>query len=135
MCVYLQIAVVKKSKKKSSIVRYRHNMAQPHPERTTNPLANRLINEEKEALQILQARVEAMRAQVQALEARVSELGTAAQTMPEDLGDWQEAPLRVQGLVTRIRQTHALALEVSALSIPPTGHDPSANAIMPPQMP
>lgn len=77
--------------------------------------ARSITKEEEEALSELEAKVNALRENVLSLEARVTELGTAALTMPEDLGDWTDAPPRVSGLITRIMQTHVLSVQVVSL--------------------
>lgn len=90
-------------------------MADPSAQLKLNPLATTLIEQEEASLQHLQAQVDAARIQVQNLENQVASLKENAKTMPEDLGDWSHAPLRIQGLVTRIRQTHQLAQQVRTL--------------------
>lgn len=74
-----------------------------------------LIAAEEVALTELESKVNALRNNVLSLEARVAELGDDALTMPEDLGDWSEAPPRVSGLVVRIVQTYKLAVQVASL--------------------
>lgn len=74
-----------------------------------------LIAAEEVALTELESEVNELRDNVLSLEARVAELGDGALTMPEDLGDWSEAPPRVSGLVVRIVQTYQLAVQVASL--------------------
>ncbi|CAN8075887.1 unnamed protein product [Agarophyton chilense] len=42
-------------------------------------------------------------------------LGDSALTMPEDLGEWEDANPRISGLVNRIRQTYHLSEQVQSL--------------------
>lgn len=82
--------------------------APPHP-------ALPIIAAEQAALAELETKVNALRDDVLSLEAQVAELGDAALAMPEDLGEWRDAPHRVSGLVVRIVQTHQLAIQVASL--------------------
>lgn len=81
-------------------------------DQSKNCLARKLIENEENSLAALQTRINNLRNQVRELELRVDQLGDKAKTMPEDLGDWSTATLRIQGLVLRIKQTHALSIEV-----------------------
>ena len=75
------------------------------------------IEQEKRKISNLRQELFTLRHEVNRLEGYVDCLGEKAQTMPEDLGEWGEAPARIQGLVQRIKQTHELAKEVEQLSI------------------
>lgn len=55
----------------------------------------------------IRANIQTLREQVECAEAEVRLLGSEAQAMPDDLGDWEKYGPRVQGLVTRICQTQA----------------------------
>lgn len=94
-------------------------------EETSGHPALPLIATEQAAIRELESKVNALRNNVLTLEARVAELGVAAITMPEDLGDWSEAPPRVSGLVARIIQTHQLAAQVASLSNNGSNVDPN----------
>lgn len=84
--------------------------------KTQSPFLTRLIEKEKQSLQTLQKTVDELRSQVEEMEGKIESLGGNALTMPEDLGDWSKASPRVQGIVSRIKQTHQLSIEVNALT-------------------
>lgn len=75
-----------------------------------------LLSKERKDVAILRNQVVSLREEVTQLETQVAQLGDSAQTWPEDLGDWNEAPPRMQGLVTRVIQTAKLAAQVETLA-------------------
>lgn len=83
----------------------------------TSHLSNLLAqaNHNKNNLASLRARVSNLRNEVTRLEALVTYLGDKALVMPEDLGDWSQSSHRIQGLVSRIHQTHQLSVDVTNL--------------------
>lgn len=74
------------------------------------------IEQEKRRISKLRQELFTLRHEVNKLEGYVSCLGEKALTMPEDLGEWNDAPARIQGLIQRIKQTHQLGTEVEQLS-------------------
>lgn len=84
-------------------------------ETTRSSLVTQLIEGEKQSLRTLQGTLNKLRNQVEEMETKIESLGDKAMTMPEDLGDWSNASYRIQGIVSRIIQTHQLSIKVSAL--------------------
>lgn len=73
------------------------------------------IAAEQQSVAALRESVTKLSAEVAHLESLVQEQTERALVLPEDLGDFRSAPPRIQGLVTRILQTHALSQSIEAL--------------------
>lgn len=87
-------------------------MPNPH-DRSQETLPN--LQAEQQSLETLRASIAALSAEVTHLESQVSAHPTTALVLPEDLSISPDPPPRVQGLVTRIMQTHALSLSLASL--------------------
>lgn len=90
-------------------------------------------NHNKNNLASLRAHVSNLRNEVIRLEALVTCFGDKALVMPEDLGDWSQSSHRIQGLVSRIHQTHQLSVEVANLYN--SSPDPSTSCTPTPSVP
>lgn len=87
----------------------------------------------KQRIADLRAAVSQLQNEVIRHEAFASSLGDEALVMPEDLGDWSKASPRLQGIVTRIQQTHDLSEAVTRLRN--TERTPKTNSTPIPQTP
>lgn len=114
---------------------------QPPPPSVTHSLPDNLsailseTTKSSQAIQTLRTEISHLQLQVTRLESLVSSLGPTALVMPEDLGDWSEAPPRIQGLVTRIHQAHALSTAVQALQTSSPSDPPRPSSALTPSSP
>lgn len=88
-------------------------MAEKAP--TWDTSASEATAAEQHSVTALRNSVSKLSAEVAHLESQVQAAGGRAVVLPEDLGDFRTATPRIQGLVTRILQTHELSQSIASL--------------------